>query len=199
MARHFAKRFLPLQPKENTMASILDELATLYTDAAQGRYGLTAVRQQEHALQAGMLAETNDDPAALIAASFLHDAGHMIHNLGEDCAAKGIDDTHEQRGARWLSQYFGPDVTEPIRLHVAAKRYLCTVEPEYNKCLAPDSVRSLQLQGGLMTDDEISAFIREPYAQDAIRVRRYDDLAKTPGVVTPPVDHFVARLKPLLK
>ncbi|RQR40718.1 MULTISPECIES: phosphohydrolase [unclassified Burkholderia] len=181
------------------MSSILNELAVLYTDAAQGRYGLTAVRQQEHALQAGALAEANNEPASLIAASFLHDAGHMIHDLGEDCAARGIDDTHEERGARWLAQYFGPAVTEPIRLHVAAKRYLCTVEQEYTQCLAPDSIRSLQLQGGLMSREEVEAFIGKPYAQEAIRVRRYDDLAKRPGVATPPVDHFLAQLKTLLE
>ena len=181
------------------MSSVLKELTVLYTDAAQGRYGLTAVRQQEHALQAGMLAEANNEPLSLIIASFLHDAGHMMHNFGEDCAEQGIDDTHEDLGSRWLAQHFGPEVTEPIRLHVAAKRYLCTVEPEYTKCLGADSVRSLELQGGLMTPDEVAAFAREKYAQEAIRVRRYDDLAKQPGVVTPPVSHFLEKMEPLLR
>lgn len=135
----------------------------------------------------------------MIVASFLHDAGHMIHDFGEDCAARGVDDTHEARAAVWLEKYFGPDVTEPIRLHVAAKRYLCTVEPQYQMCLAPDSVRSLRLQGGLMDDDEVAKFAAEKYAQDAIRVRRYDDMAKKPGVMTPDVDHFMAYVKTVLK
>ncbi len=95
-------------------------------------------------------------------ASLLHDVGHMIHRLGEDPAGRGIDDVHEELGAAWLAERFGPEVSEPVRLHVAAKRYLCTVEPDYFGKLAPDSVRSLELQGGLMSADEVEQFRANP-------------------------------------
>ena len=102
-------------------------------------------------------------------ASLLHDVGHMIHTLGENPAGRGIDDVHEELGADWLAKRFGPEVSEPVRLHVAAKRYLCTVESDYFGKLAPDSVRSLELQGGLMSADEVEAFRAHPQHAEAVR------------------------------
>src|SRR5581483_1392329 len=107
------------------------------------RYGLSSVSQLQHALQAALLAEQSGSDAALITAALLHDVGHMVHGLGEDPAADGVDDRHEALGHAYLSRHFGPEVTEPVRLHVAAKRYLCGTEPDYFARLAPDSVRSL--------------------------------------------------------
>jgi predicted HD phosphohydrolase len=124
-------------------------------------------------------------------AALLHDIGHMIHDLGEDPGRKGIDDRHEERAAEWLSAYFGPEVTEPIRLHVAAKRYLCAADSDYFSKLAEDSVRSLALQGGPMSSDEVAAFRGILYYDEAVRLRRYDDLAKDPNAVTPDFEHFL--------
>ena len=115
----------------------------------------------------------------------------MIHRLGEDPAGRGIDDVHEELGAKWLAERFGPEVSEPVRLHVAAKRYLCAVESDYFGKLSPDSVRSLGLQGGPMSADEIEQFRRNPLHAEAVRLRRFDEAAKDPRATTPDFDHFL--------
>ncbi len=167
------------------------ELLDIFTGRATKRYGLSAINQLQHALQAAALAEADDAAPATVLASLLHDVGHMIHDLGEDPAWRGIDDVHEERGAKWLAERFGPDVSEPVRLHVAAKRYLCAVEPDYFGKLSPDSVRSLGLQGGPMSADEVEAFRRNPLHAEAVRLRRYDEAAKDPRASTPDFDHFL--------
>jgi [1-hydroxy-2-(trimethylamino)ethyl]phosphonate dioxygenase len=170
---------------------VRQELLDIFTSRATKRYGLSAINQLQHALQAAALAEADDAPPATVLASLLHDVGHMIHQLGEDPAGRGIDDVHEELGAAWLAERFGPEVSEPVRLHVAAKRYLCAVEPDYFAKLSPDSVRSLGLQGGPMSAGEIDDFRRHPLHAEAVRLRRYDEAAKDPRAKTPDFDHFL--------
>ncbi len=157
----------------------------------QHRYGLSDINQIQHGLQAAWLAEQAGDPPGMIVAALLHDIGHMVHDLGENPAAEGIDDRHEEIGFAYLEDRFGPDVTEPVRLHVAAKRYLCGKESDYFAKLSSDSVLSLSLQGGPMSADEIAAFEALPYWREAVKLRRYDEQAKVKGLTTPPVSHFV--------
>ena len=146
--------------------------------------------RDEEAMQLA-LAEADAATPATVLASLLHDVGHMIHGLGEDPASRGIDDVHEELGAKWLAERFGPDVSEPVRLHVVAKRYLCTVESDYFGKLAADSVRSLKLQGGLMSAEEVGIFRANPFHAEAVRLRRYDDDAKDPRASTPDFDHYL--------
>lgn len=167
------------------------ELLEIFAGRATRRYGLSEINQLQHALQAAALAEADRAPPATVLASLLHDVGHMIHQLGEDPAARGVDDVHEELGARWLAERFGPEVSEPVRLHVAAKRYLCAAEPDYFGKLSPDSVRSLALQGGPMSADEVEEFQRHPQFTEAVRLRRYDEAAKDPRARTPDFDHFL--------
>lgn len=173
------------------MGSIREDLLEIYGRRATRRYGLSDVTQLQHALQAATNAEAAGETPAMICASLLHDVGHMIHDLGEDCAVAGVDDTHEARGAAWLAERFGPEVCEPVRLHVPAKRYLCAVDGHFEK-LAEDSRRSLVLQGGPMTAAEVDAFRREAHGEAAIRLRRYCDAAKTPTARTPAFEHFLS-------
>jgi phosphonate degradation associated HDIG domain protein len=170
---------------------VRQELLDIFTSRATKRYGLSAINQLQHALQAATLAEADSALPATVLASLLHDVGHMIHHLGEDPAGRGIDDVHEELGARWLAERFSPDVSEPVRLHVAAKRYLCAVEPDYFAKLSPDSVRSLGLQGGPMSADEIEQFRQNPLHAEAVRLRRFDEAAKDPRAKTPDFDHFL--------
>ena len=165
------------------------ELLEIFVGRATRRYGLSEVNQLQHALQAAALAEADAAPPATVLACLLHDVGHMIHRLGENPAGRGVDDVHEQLGADWLAERFGPEVSEPVRLHVAAKRYLCTVEPDYFGKLSPDSVRSLELQGGLMSAGEVEAFRANPLHGEAARLRRFDEAAKDPRAATPDFDH----------
>ena len=167
------------------------ELLDIFVGRATRRYGLSDINQLQHALQAASLAEADKAPPATVLASLLHDVGHMIHHLGEDPAARGLDDRHEELGAQWLAKRFGPEVSEPVRLHVAAKRFLCSTESDYFGKLAPDSVRSLELQGGLMSADEIDAFRAIPLYAEAVRLRRYDEEAKDPRAATPDFDHYL--------
>jgi phosphonate degradation associated HDIG domain protein len=169
-------------------------LASLMADKGQHRYGLHDVTQLQHALQSALFAERSGGRPALIAAALLHDIGHMVHGLGENPAADGLDDQHEMLGHAFLVRYFSADVTEPVRLHVAAKRYLCAIEPDYFALLSPDSVLSLRLQGGPMSPPEIAAFQAEAYAEAAVLLRRCDDAAKVKDLATPDIAHFVPYL-----
>jgi gamma-butyrobetaine dioxygenase len=143
-----------------------------------------------HMRQAGALAEAAGAGAPLVAAALLHDIGHLRQET---------DTRHGEAGARWLSQWFGEAVTEPVRLHVPAKRYLCATEPGYFGLLSAESVRTLSLQGGPMTAGEAAAFEALPHAADAVAVRRWDDEAKDPAVTPPEFAQFAALLGALVR
>jgi [1-hydroxy-2-(trimethylamino)ethyl]phosphonate dioxygenase len=168
---------------------VIEEIRAAFARRGAETYG-EGVSQLEHALQCAKCAERDGAGAALIAATLLHDIGHLIHDLPADIADQGIDAQHESLGSAWLSRHFGPDVTEPVRLHVAAKRYLAATEPGYFDLLSPASVQSLQLQGGLMSAQERARFAAERFAEDAVRLRRWDDEGKVVGMATPALDHF---------
>lgn len=174
-----------------TPAELLSRVERLFAERGADEYHGEAVTQLEHALQAAHFAERDGCPAPWIAAALLHDIGHLLHTHGEGCAEQGIDDRHEELGVRFLAKAFGPEVTEPVRLHVAAKRYLCAGKhPDYPGLLSPASARSLELQGGPMTPDEARAFEANPHHAAAVKLREYDDRAKVVGLVTPPFAHF---------
>jgi len=168
----------------------IDEVFERFDRHGGDVYGGERVRQLEHALQCAALAEDEGAPATLIAASLLHDIGHLIHDLGERPAARGIDDRHELLGRQWLARWFGEAVTEPVRLHVNAKRYLTATDPEYFATLSAASTRSLELQGGPFSPELAAGFIGLPFAREAVRLRRWDDEAKVPGKTTPDLAHF---------
>ena len=170
--------------------NVIDHILTLFREKGQGAYFGEAVTEAEHALQCANLAEQSGAANELIAAALLHDVGHLLHDLPEDIAERGIDGRHEEGGAAWLTRYFGPAVVDPVRLHVAAKRYLCAVEPSYLAALSPASQQSLHLQGGPFTPDEARRFEQEPWFRSAVAVRRWDDGAKVPNLVVPGLDHY---------
>jgi len=166
----------------------------LFQASGGSRYGGENVSQLEHALQAAFFAEAEGAASPLIAAALLHDVGHLLHDLPADAPDHGIDDRHEALGARWLKERFGPDVCDPVQLHVDAKRYLCAVDPDYRQLLSEPSIQSLELQGGPMSAAEIAAFEQLPHFPEAVRLRRWDDAAKVPNLVTPYLEHFAAHL-----
>jgi phosphonate degradation associated HDIG domain protein len=184
-----------MQPMDQDPAAMF---AALIDGKGERPYGLHDVNQRAHALQAAMMAEQAGCDAALVTAALLHDIGHMVHDLGENPAEAGIDDRHEQLGHDFLVRYFGPEVTEPVRLHVAAKRYLCAVEPDYFGRLSRDSVLSLSLQGGPMSPDEVAAFEALPHSEAAVTLRRFDEAAKIKDLPTPGVEHFLPRVRECL-
>jgi gamma-butyrobetaine dioxygenase len=174
-----------------TPQQVVDTLAALFVGEGAEDYLGEDVTQTEHMLQAAALASTEAAPPALVAAALLHDVGHFrgaVH--GRELMAGARDNRHSHQGADWLAPWFGPAVTEPIRLHVTAKRYLCATEPDYFALLSPASVHTLSLQGGPMSPAESSAFAARPYATDAVRLRRWDDAAKDASVAVPDFDHY---------
>lgn len=174
-----------------TEQPILERIAALLDVNGRHRYGLSDINQVQHALQAAWLAERAGDGDALVTAALLHDIGHMVHDLGENPAAEGIDDRHEEVGYAFLAGLFGPEVCEPVRLHVAAKRYLCATEADYFAKLSEDSVLSLSLQGGPMSADEVAGFEALAHWRAAVALRRYDEQAKVKGLATPDIRHFL--------
>lgn len=182
----------------NLQQSQLKLLVHTLRDRGHEQYGSEAVSQLDHALQCATLAEAAHCSPTLIAASLLHDIGHLTHDLGEDAAERGIDDRHEHRATGLLKQLFGPAVAEPVKLHVNAKRYLCAVDQDYWASLSPASKTSLELQGGIYAPAEAETFISQPFAQDAVELRRWDDLAKDPQCKTPGLDHFTTVLESCL-
>jgi gamma-butyrobetaine dioxygenase len=169
---------------------MIDELTALFTGPGAADYLGEPVTIGAHMRQAGALAEAAGAAPSLVAAALLHDVGHLTG---------GDDARHGLAGASWLATCFGPSVTEPVRLHVAAKRYLCAVEPGYFEVLSPESVRTLAAQGGPMSAAEAAEFEAGPYFADAVSVRRWDEAAKDPAVTPPPFGHFDELLRGLLR
>ncbi|MDT9002302.1 phosphohydrolase [Paucibacter sp. APW11] len=175
---------------------IIERIDALFE--AHGRQPYEGLRAEpisalEHALQCAQLAEWAHADATLVGAALLHDIGHFVERC-DDIS----DDLHELRALPLLENHFSAALTEPIRLHVQAKRYLVATDPAYAQGLSPASRHSLRLQGGPMNEGELSAFAARPYATEALALRRWDDLAKTPGQATPPLDYYLALLSELL-
>jgi gamma-butyrobetaine dioxygenase len=173
--------------------SPVDRIAQLFADEGLRNYLGEEVSIATHMLQAGALAESSGAPEYLVAAALLHDVGHFEavgRRQADGRQLERIDFQHQDTGANWLAQWFPEEVTEPVRLHVMAKRYLCTVEPGYFARLSPASVHTLSLQGGPLTDPQAREFEGLPHASAALAVRRWDEAAKDPAVSTPPFEHF---------
>lgn len=171
-------------------AKHVDDLLELLAAQGKGAYFGEPVSVLEHCLQCAHFAEESHASPATIAAALLHDVGHVLHGLPEDIAQHGVDGAHEEVAAAYLAKWFGQDVTETVRLHVSAKRYLCATDPSYIAQLSPASIESLQLQGGPMSPAEVAAFEARPNARVAVQVRRWDDEAKIPNLEVPGLAHY---------
>ena len=173
-----------------TAAQKIDTLFSYMEKRGQSFYD-EVVTQLEHALQCAALAQQHSAGATLITGALLHDIGHII--LDEHSAREAFLDTdlsHEEVGAQYLQPFFPDAVTTPIRLHVPAKRYLCTTDASYHDGLSEASKRSFRLQGGVMSDEEREAFEQIPHFQDALTLRRWDDLAKVKGLETAELETY---------
>ena len=176
----------------------VDRVIDVLESGGASLYFGEAVTQLEHALQTAALADHASASDALVVAALLHDIGHLVHGLDEHIANQGVDAHHEEVGHLWLSDHFGPAVTEPIRLHVAAKRFLCATDAAYTASLSAASLASLALQGGPMSQHEVETFAHQPWAHEATLLRLWDDEAKVPGLAVPEIAHYRARLRTLM-
>jgi phosphonate degradation associated HDIG domain protein len=171
-----------------------DVIELLATEGGESYFG-EPVTVLEHSLQSAHFADVEDSPIELVVAALLHDVGHLLHHEGEDVADQGLDTRHEELAQQLLSAHLPPAVTEPIRMHVAAKRYLCFADPVYRHALSPSSALSLGLQGGPMSKEEAAAFLAQPFAQEAIALRRWDDAAKLEGLEVPGLGAYLDFVK----
>jgi phosphonate degradation associated HDIG domain protein len=169
----------------------MKKIEYLFSEWGNLQYAGEGINQLEHALQTATLAQDAQASAALITAALLHDVGHLLNRKGETPSAQGIDDRHQYFAAHFLKKFFPEAVTEPIRLHVEAKRALCAQDAHYYEHLSEDSKRSLLLQGGVFNSLQLNTFMAQPFAQEALRLRRWDDLAKVKGKKTPELETFL--------
>ena len=168
----------------------MDKLINLFTEFGEKEYIGEEVSQLEHALQAAQLARDAGETRAVVMAALCHDIGHLLLLAGYPVSSMddglGAED-HDWAGATWLRHEMGlkEDVTEPVRLHVAAKRYEAFKSPDYvERFLSEASKKTLEYQGGPMRPREADEFEQNPYSADALRLRQYDNAAKVKGLKT---------------
>jgi gamma-butyrobetaine dioxygenase len=200
--------------------NIVDEIIQLLESRGAEAYFGEPLSQLDHAVQAARLARASGAEDSLVVAALLHDVGHLVspgnhflfveddgfpstpteqHFDGSTPAHQQFDRRHEEIGAAWLARWFGPEVTEPIRLHVTAKRYICRVDSEYRRQLSAASIHSLVPQGGPLNQTEIAEFESNPYYRMAVQLRRWDDKAKIPNIVAGVVQQYRQALRSCLK
>ena len=180
------------------MALSFDDIEGLFRQHGATQYSGEPVTQTEHALQTAFFAEQSGADDELVTACLLHDLGHLLpaaQDHGETPTLRGVDDLHQFSALPFLRGLFSDRVLDAIRWHVDAKRYLCATRPAYQAALSADSQRSLVLQGGVFSAEEAAAFIARPHAEDAVRLRLWDDQAKVGGLATPDLPHYLERAR----
>ena len=176
-------------------SNIVDFIADIFERRGAESYLGEAVTMSQHMLQGAVLAEQAGAPEDLVAAALLHDIGHYTSEFGALSLGDERDNYHEEAGAKVLEPFFPPVITECVRLHVPAKRYLCATDPAYNDRLSEASKHTLSLQGGPMTAEEVAQFEQNPYHREAVKVRIWDDEGKQPDMETPPFRHYMPLLQ----
>lgn len=167
-------------------------ITNLFENHGGDLYGGEEITQITHALQCAQVAENSGAAPYLIVAALLHDVGHLLHDEFEQAQERNEDKYHEDLGADFLARWFDKKVTDPVRLHVASKRYLVTTRPGYAATLSPASTHTLAIQGGEMNDEEVKKFEANPSWKDAVKVRYWDDLGKDPDMKPASLEHFLA-------
>lgn len=178
---------------------VVDFILDLFARRGVEEYMGEPVSMAQHMEQSAACAEADNAHPELVVAALLHDIGHFVGDFPIDALENGIDNIHEEAGAQFLQPYFPFEITEPIRMHVAAKKYLCAVDKTYFHQLSAASVQSLNVQGGPMNDIELAQFEQRPHHHSAVRLRHYDDDGKVAGLTIKPVSSYRCLLNSLLK
>jgi [1-hydroxy-2-(trimethylamino)ethyl]phosphonate dioxygenase len=175
--------------------TIVPFIADIFERRGAEEYLGEPVTLSEHMLQGAWFAEQEGAPDELVVAALLHDIGHFTSEFGTYTPDDHEDRHHDDAGADVLERFFPPVVTECVRLHVAAKRYLCATDSSYFSKLSPASVHTLALQGGPMSDQEVSQFRTNPFYEEAVRIRLWDEKGKVPGMKTRSFRDYVPLLE----
>lgn len=181
------------------MSEIISRIFEAFQKRGNDKYGDEVVTQLQHAIQCADLAKDANQSPQLIVAALLHDLGHILpdSDLPENCQTN-LDDKHEEVGHQFLMQYFGPSIADPVRMHVAAKRYLCTKDAKYEQILSPTSLKSYYDQGGPMSPEEMADFESEPHFEQALKLRGWDDTAKSADIPMSELEDFRGLLQDCL-
>ncbi|MEX3011398.1 HD domain-containing protein [Hoeflea sp. TYP-13] len=175
--------------------NIVDFIGDIFERRGADSYLGEQVTMSEHMLQGAKLADEAGAGDHMVAAALLHDIGHYTNEFPDDALEKGVDNHHDEAGAAVLAPFFPSVVTDCVRYHVAAKRYLCATDPGYFDRLSAASVHTLNLQGGPMSEEEVEAFAKNPNLEAIIQVRIWDEEGKVPGMETPPFSHYAPMLQ----
>jgi len=173
-----------------TRQNIVAFIGAIFERCGDEEYLGEPVTMAQHMLQGATIAENNGQDEDIIVSALLHDIGHFTSEFGTFSMDDTKDRFHEEAGAQVLAEFFPSVVTDCVRYHVAAKRYLCATKPDYFKRLSTASVHSLNLQGGAMTPQEVADFERMPNLKKIIQIRYLDDAGKHADMVTPDFWHF---------
>ena len=184
---------------EITSQNVVDFIEDIFLRRGAESYLGEQVTMAQHMLQTAQCAEKSGADNSQIVAALLHDIGHYKNEIPETSLAKGVDNFHEEAGANFLEDYFPRSVVEPIRHHVAAKRYLCAVKSDYLERLSPASVHTLNLQGGPMNADEVQEFEKNVYLEQCIQLRYWDEDGKDPERGHPPFSYYRSLIESLVK
>ena len=189
---------MSVNPAELQSRDCIEFILELFASQGSREYMGEAVTMSQHMEQSAACAVADGAADSLVIAALLHDIGHFIGEHPIDALENGVDNLHESVGANYLRAHFPDSVSEPVRLHVAAKRYLCATDPEYFGQLSEASVNSLQVQGGPMNEAEVAEFETNPHWRDAVKLRLYDDDGKVRGLTINPVTHYRETLQSLV-
>jgi predicted HD phosphohydrolase len=184
-----------IKPDAGTIVGVL---ADIFERRGAESYLGEQVTMSEHMLQGAWLAEQEGAPDELVAAALLHDVGHYTGEFGAYSPDDTRDKYHDAAGGEALADFFPDVITECVRLHVAAKRYLCATDPDYFGQLSKASVHTLSLQGGPMNPEEVAVFEANPYRAEIVRVRKWDDGGKVAGRATKTFSDYTALLQKIV-
>ncbi|KIC11360.1 phosphodiesterase [Leisingera sp. ANG-M1] len=173
-----------------TQDNIVAFIGDIFDRRGDEEYLGEPVTMTEHMLQGATIAETNGQPEEIIVGALLHDIGHFTSEFGTFSMDDTEDRFHEEAGAEVLEQFFPSVITDCVRYHVAAKRYLCATKPEYFNRLSEASIHSLNLQGGPMNAEEVAEMEKNPNLKQIIAVRYLDEAGKRADMETPDYWHF---------
>ena len=179
--------------------NIVNFIGDIFKRCGDEEYLGEPVTMAQHMLQGAFLAEKKGFSEDIIVAALLHDIGHFTSEFGKFSMLDTVDKYHEDAGAQVLEAFFPSVVTDCVRYHVAAKRYLCKKDKSYLKKLSVASIHSLNLQGGPMSDDEVSEFEKKQNLKKIIEVRYLDDAGKEPEMTTPDFWYFAPLIQKVIE
>ncbi|MDR9750822.1 HD domain-containing protein [Pseudomonas sp. SZMC_28357] len=162
----------------NRNQQVVAEVFGLYERFGDSDYIGEPVSQIEHMSQAAELAMAEGFDDEVVLAAFFHDIGHICAEDAENMGGFGVV-SHERLGADYLRRAgFSERLARLVEYHVQAKRYLTLREPGYFDRLSEASRRTLDYQGGVMSDAEADAFEQDPLCAVSLRMRQWDEQAK---------------------